>query len=262
MKRFFIFIFVLITPTANALNIGNVNPTTIERLTGTAAEELIKIVSFGFDHRPYRAASPLGYLLGFDLGIELVAVSASTTFKQALKDVGVKESIPAYIPIPKLNLVKGLPLGLDISGSFVGYQSAKIWGVGAQWSFLNSKTIKKKGIRKVMIPSVAIRGAYNRTSLILVHSTTVSADLLVSLPLLLLFEPYIGVGHQRANGKIWVSAPASYNVPLVASGVYNLSTNRIFVGFPIDLLFLRITAHAERNTSGQQLVGLKAGFEF
>jgi hypothetical protein len=243
-----------------AFDVSKLTPDKIQNLTRDGAEESIKIIGFGFDHRPYRQATGLGYRLGFDLGVELSAVSVSQKFKDTLKTVGVNKDIPAYIPLPRLNAVKGLPFGLDVSGSYVGYRQIKIWGVGGQWNFLNPKEMKIRK-RYFLPPSLAIRGGYNRTQLILVQSKTVSADFVVSIPMLFLFEPYAGVGYQKTTGKIWLPTDTQFGIPISVSGEHKFHTYRYFVGLPMKLIFLRVVAHAERNFLGQQFLGLKVGLE-
>ena len=70
--------------------------------------------------------APLG-ITGFDLGVELTASQLqSQTFK------AVSGSNTATLPVPKLHIAKGLPMGFDVAGFYAAIPTTNIRLYGAE----------------------------------------------------------------------------------------------------------------------------------
>ena len=211
--------------------------------TNAAVESIVKTIAMGADHHPYASAKPLGLLVGLDVGVDATAISLPKEFNDALSLMGSTGSVPPVIPIPRLNIRKGLPFGVDLGFSYIGYDKYKLIGFDAQWAV----------IRGMVLPNLAIRGSMNWSNLDVVHTKTYSVDAVLSKSLIFM-DPYLGVGIQFAHGSLAVPVGA---LPITVTAEKDISAARIFFGLPIKMLFLHLTPEYNYSFSGFQTYGAK-----
>ena len=247
------FFFVLVTAVFFTSHLANaytdINYTTLNNLTNKAVEDIIKTVGLGADHRPYQSADPLGLLIGIDAGIDVTAISLPQSFTDAMTLIGNTDKIPALIPVPRFNLRKGLPFGLDVGASFIAFKQVNIFGGDIQYAFL-----KGKGPL-----DVAARVGYNHSKFWYISASTFSFDLVGSLKIPLIAEPYAGLGWQVGSGSLDVPAGS---LPTSISGNQSYSNARFFVGVPVSILFLHITGEYGYSFAGIHTYGLKISLSF
>jgi hypothetical protein len=213
-------------------------------LTNAAAESLLKTVSIGADHHAYQPASPLGFKPGFDLGVDVTAIQLPAEFRSAMTQLG-NSDVPQFLPLPRLNIHKGLPFNIDLGFSWVAYQGNKIVGIEAQWAFLPGH----KGM-----PAVAFRASQSYSDLFFLRTRTTAFDLVGSKKLGPIFEPYVGFGWQIGGGELNVPLE---DLPITVEASQTFNSGRVFAGFPIKLLVLRISPEYTYSFTKVSTFGLK-----
>lgn len=225
----------------------------LSKFTDPLVQSLIETVALGTAHRAYQPASALGAVIGLDLGLEVTAISLPDTFVSALKTAGATTTVPPAIAIPRVNVHKGLPFGVDVGFSYIGYQGNKVVGGDIHWSIL------KKGI---LLPAVALRLSDTYSKLFFMNTHNVGADLIVSKKIAFLLEPYLGVGMQWVSGDLSVPVNTSIGLPVNISSSHSFNTQHIFVGMPIKMAFLHLTPEADHSFKGINTYGLKLSLGF
>jgi hypothetical protein len=233
---------VFVSSIASASDLG-FDPSALSSLTNAAASDLLEVSAYGADHRPYASARALGVSLGLDLGVDVTVISVPQSFKDAMKLIGSTD-IPTSIPLPRINVRKGLPWGVDFGFTWVGYGVYSVLGFDLQ----------KNWIRQPV--ALASRISYGKQSLNFIHSSTFSMDALASIGFLL-FEPYLGLGAQFGSGDLRFN---SGNVPVSVQTQKSFSSMRFFAGLPISLLVLKVTFEYSTTFSGLSTYGAKAAF--
>lgn len=233
---------------ANAFSLGDFDATSLSRLTNETAAALIDTIAIGFDHRMYQSARPLGIGLGLDLGVEVTTIRSNPAFKDALELAGIRATVPPYIPLPKLNVVKGLPFGIDLSFSYIGYQSYRIMGYGFQWNFVKSKRYR---------PDISFRAGASQSQLMVLKTRTYSFDLVASKQMFYLLEPFGGLGYQFASGELATNLSGSNSLSVNVDAKQNIAKARFFGGLQFNLLFLKLVTQAEYTMLGFPVYGLK-----
>lgn len=243
-----VLLFNFVGPRAHAFNLGDFDATSLSRLTNETAAALIESIAIGFDHRMYQSARPLGIGLGLDLGVEVTAIRSSPSFKDALDLAGIRATVPPYIGLPKLNVAKGLPFGLDLSFSYIGYQSYRIMGYGFQWRLIHSKRYR---------PDIAIRAGASHSQLMVLKTRTYSVDLVASKQILYLLEPFGGMGYQFASGELATNLSGANSLSINVDSKQSIAKARFFGGFQFNLMFLKLVTQAEYTMLGFPVYGLK-----
>lgn len=230
-------------------------PSSISSLTSqSAVDSVLSTFALGADHRDYQPASSLGITFGFDLGLALSVIRMPSTTSNILTSL-TGQSIPAYIPVPRLVFHKGFPYGIDIGFSYFGLTSSnasiKMYGGEIQWAFLRDQLV---------LPSLAIRASGNYSSLGFIDTHTYKLDLIASQKFLFL-EPYVGVGAQNWSGNLHFlsslgSLPASVNTH--SSG----SSTHYFGGLQLKLPLARITVEGDYNSVRLLSYGMKFSVGF
>jgi hypothetical protein len=231
-------------------DLSKVNQDMVNDLIGTAA--------VGTTHRAYMPASSMGWLIGLDMGIEATGVRLTQSFRDAIATVSQKSSsdIPSVIPVPKLNLHKGLPFGVDLGLSYIGYQSQiQVIGGDVKWAFTD--------LIKDLPLSGALRLNYTSEKLWYLNSSNFQTDLLVSKSLFFI-EPYVGTGLQFWSGDINVPTglPASSGLPANVSGHSSGTSAHFFAGAPLKLALFWLTPEVDYSTVGVTSFGAKFSFNF
>ena len=230
--------------------IDNFNPVDVSGLTADGVNALLKTAAIGADHRPYRGASNLGVTLGLDIGMDVTVVKTPSEFVSAMTLITGQPAsqIPELLALPRLNLHKGLPWGVDLGFSYISYQSLfKVYGAEVSWNPL-------RGLPG--LPNLQGRLSASYASLWFMQTHAYKMDVVASKAFAVI-EPYIGLGMQTWNGDL--------NLPVtVASGFqanvtgHAASTNlHIFGGLVLKLLVLKIAGEFDWSSAGVTSIGSK-----
>ncbi len=198
-------------------------------LTQSMFKDLSEQIGIAVAYRPLAPAEPLG-LLGFDLGIEFMAVKIDNddAFWTA-----VNPDLPSYLAFPKLHAQKGLPFGFDVGLVYTKVPSSNIGMFGGElkWAIL-------KGT--IATPALALRGSYTTlTGVDNLDVSTYGADLSVSKgfgP----FTPYAGIGQVAVNTGTDATAFGGG-----ALDDESVSATHAFIGAKLSLLMLSVVAEAD-----------------
>ncbi|OFZ18265.1 MAG: hypothetical protein A2X94_07445 [Bdellovibrionales bacterium GWB1_55_8] len=221
--------------------------------------DLLRTVAIGADHRAYMPASSIG-LLGFDLGLDVTAISVPTDFVTAMSAASGSDAsaIPGTIPVPKLSFHKGLPGGVDFGFSYATSKLAgaadglfSMWGLDLKYSILS-------GLGP--LPAVAVRFNMSSSDLWFLSTNTYALDAIVSKNLYLI-DPYAGAGLKYWSGELKVPVELA-GASTTLSSSHSSMNPHIFVGIPLKLMFLRITAEADYNLAGITTYGAKVSLGF
>lgn len=204
-------------------------------MTQSTFRDFSKEFAVATSFKPLSPAEPLG-ILGFDVGVEITAVNISDrVWKNAVRD----NDAPSYIFIPKIRVLKGLPLGFDIGAYYsqVPDTNIKLYGGEIKYSILEGSTVT---------PAIALRGNYTQLSGVSeLDFKTYGVDASISKGFLML-TPYGGVGLNRFE-----SIPRGYASAAFPSGL-SLKEERktyykAFVGARLTIVLLSITGEIELN---------------
>ncbi len=232
-----------------ALALPGLDTTTLDALQASMVESLVKTVAIGADHRAYEPASPLGYVIGLDVGVDATVMSLPDDFKEALTVAGAGTNVPDVIPLPRLNIHKGLPWGVDLGFTYAGFQGNSLIGGDIKWAFLPGNAAR---------PSVDARVSYSSSNLFFLKTKTAKVDVLASKKLGWVLDPYVGMGMQFASGEIQVPVGQSLSV----SGSHSASAFHMYAGLPIKLAFVKLTAEYDYSFIGMSSFGAKFSLSF
>jgi hypothetical protein len=232
-----------------ALALTSYTPTTLNALGQELVGSLVQTVALGADHRAYQSAAPLGAVIGLDLGVDLTSISAPAEFQQAIQLAGAGTP-PSAIPLPRLNIRKGFPFKLDVGFSYVAFQENSLLGFDAQYALL------KGGAASF---AAALRGSYTMADLFFMQTRTMKLDAVISKNFLLI-EPYVGAGVIRYSGEVVV--PTGQSLAPGISAEDSGATGHFFVGLPLKLAILHITAEYDLNFAGVNTFGVKTSLSF
>lgn len=246
--RTMLFLFFLLIQIPRSYAVPVFTPGNVSQLTNDAVSSLVKTVAIGADHHAYMPASALGAVVGFDIGLDITAISIPSSFQSAMALAGVTGKVPSVLPLPKLNIHKGLPLRLDAGFTYFGYQNYKIIGGELKWNFYRGS---------FALPAFAVRASETISTLFFMKTHTYTLDLVASKRLFYLFEPYIGVGWQWAQGNLDVPISGPLGLSLTVSSSNKLNKPHAYVGFPIKILLIRITPEYQYSAAGVQTYGVK-----
>lgn len=185
-------------------------------------------------------AEPLG-LTGFDISVSASETKLENT--RILEKVSSSSVSPNFI-VPRVQVVKGLPLNIDIGASYsaVPKTDIKLIGVEAKYAILAGG---------VATPAVAVRGSYTKLSGVdQLDFDTKGIDLSVSKGFAFA-TPYIGVG------SVWVTSTPN-DVPLTEE-TFNLT--KIFGGVNLNFGLLNMAFEADK-TGDAFSYGAKLGLRF
>ena len=197
-------------------------------------KDLSTELGLAISYVPLAPAEPLGGLLpGFDAGVEMTAVKISkdSTFWSKFSQ---GTSLPAYLPFPKIHIQAGFPfVPIDLGVVYSQVPNTDIKLVGGEIKY----AILKGGI---VMPAVAVRGAYTRLSGIdVIDISTKSLDLSISKGFLM-FTPYAGVA------EVWITSTPKPTIAGVNLQKEDITEIKPFVGFKFSLLpILNIVAEAD-----------------
>jgi hypothetical protein len=243
--------------TSSAFAVTNFTPTDLSSFSSGTVTTLVQTVGIAADHHAYMPATALGLLLGLDVGVDATYLPFPTDFTNAIAlATGQSASaIGSGAVLPKVNVHKGLPFGIDVGGSFMsipqGNQTVFSSYAGEiKWAFVN----------RAVLPSVAARfsAAYNNLYFLTTHTYTF--DVLASKNLFLI-DPYVGAGLQFWSGDIAVPS----GIPSLPSGISTHASGmnpHVYGGLMLKLAILHLVAEADYSTAGLTTFGGKASIGF
>ncbi len=224
--------------------LGSIDYSTVTNLTSEDAQAFMEEFAYGLDYHAYETAAPLGILLGLDVGLEVTSVTLSQGFLDASTVVGIDPTeIPNPLPLPKLIVHKGLPLGFDLGFSFIASGDVSVMGGSVKWAPIPGPF------------AVAFRLSYNYARVNFIRSRTVTLDALASRRIGFLFEPYGGVGMQFGSGEL--SIPVEQVTQVGFSSSASFTSARAFAGVRLHLSLVKITGEYTYNFTGRTSVGVK-----
>lgn len=218
--------------------------TDLAALNDAYVQSLVTTVGIGGDYRALQSAAPLGAIIGLDIGFEVALIHTPDDFRQAIQQT-TNQTAPDFLPLPRLNIHKGLPGNVDLGFSFVTYSGYTVFGGEVKYAILPGNTAA---------PAVAVRASYNVNSLFYLNTNTFKFDALVSKNLVL-FEPYFGLGIQSVSGDVKV--PQGQSLPVGVSGSYSAAPMHFYVGTPLKFGLLHITAEYDHSFAGITTYGTK-----
>ena len=201
----------------------------LTNLTPSNFNDLVKEAGTVIAYRGVAPAEPQGIFPGFDIGIEASFVKIDNTLWEEVLE---SNDVPSYLPVPRVHVRKGLPLGFDLGASYAMVPSSNIKVIGGelQYAIMDGSAA---------LPALALRGHYS--TLLGVDDLdleTYGADAVLSKGFLFL-TPYVGVGVLRSDGEYTGNEPSLQNLD------ESETTQRVFGGVQIAMALLRITLDAE-----------------
>ena len=199
--------------------VGSLDPSVLSGLQSafdSMADDLTSALS-------YKAVAPAAStgMVGFEVD---VAVSLTETANIDQWGTAIGDTSLDYLPVPKVQARKGLPLGLEVGGVFstVPGSNIKFWGGEVKYALMGGN---------VAMPAVAVRGAYTKLQGVdLLDMSTKSLDVSVSKGFLF-FTPYVGVG------KVWGTVTPDASLGLSEA---TPSTTKLFGGLHVGLGFFKL----------------------
>lgn len=242
---------------SSALAITPITPSDLSGLSADAVSSLIKTVGVASQHRAYAPATALGVVLGIDVGLDVTYLSLPSEFASALALASGQSTsqLPSGLVMPKLNIHKGLPLGIDVGGTFMSLSSG-----GTKVFSSYGGDIKYSIINNAAMPAVAVRAAYSSNTVYFLDTTALTFDVLVSKNLVLI-DPYLGAGLERWSGDINVPS----TIPQLPAGVSTEASGtafRVYGGLQLKLAIIKIVGEAAYSTAGLTTIGGKFSIGF
>ncbi len=209
------FAATLALASAQAGAVGSLDPSLLGGVQSAfdgMAEDLTSALS-------YKAVAPAAStgMVGFevDVGVSLTETANIAQWGNAIGDTNLK-----YLPVPKIQARKGLPMGLEVGGVFstVPGSNIKFWGGEVKYALMGGN---------VAMPAVAVRGAFTRLQGVeLLEMSTRSLDVSVSKGFLF-FTPYVGMG------RVW--GTVTPDATLVGLREATPSAGKLFGGVHVGL---------------------------
>ena len=219
-------ILLLATTAAAARYDLELDPDLANAQFGTLVREAGMVAAY----RAVAPAEPAG-LTGFDIGISASAVRIdSELWNLALRD----NDAPDYLAVPRIQVRKGLPFGIDVGASYatVVDSDIELFGAEVQYALLEGSTVT---------PALVVRGSYSTLRGVdELDLETYAADASISKGIAM-FTPYAGIGVVRIEGEYKGDETDLQN--RLTKQTFN--EVRYFGGVQISLALLRLTLDAE-----------------
>lgn len=212
----------------------------LQNLAQTQFRAISEDLGSALSYKALSPAEPLG-LIGFDLGVEVTAteIQANRAWSQASSGGEVDSLL-----IPKLHVIKGLPLGFDVGAfySAVPGSNINLWGGELRYALMKGGTLS---------PAVAVRGTYTKLSGVdQLEFDTKGLEVSVSKGFAML-TPYAGIG------RVWVdSRPNVSNL-----SAESFEQNKFYVGANLNLALINLALEYDR-TGDDNTYGAKIGWRF
>jgi hypothetical protein len=181
--------------------------------------------------------APLG-ITGFDLGLEVT----STKMRNLSKATGGSND---NLPVPKLHVYKGLPMGFDIGAVYSAVPSSNVKYYGAEVRY----ALMEGGMA---LPAVGVRGAMTKlTGVDQLSLNTKSIDISVSKGFVM-FTPYAGAG------IVWTDSTPN---GILGLSKESMQQTKVFAGGNLNLGLVNLAVEADKTGSANS-VSAKVGFRF
>ena len=221
---------------ATALGVTNAAAADIDQLQNLAqgqfklfTEDLTSALSY----KAVAPATPLG-ITGFDVSI---GVSGTRMQNSDIWQLATGSDLN-ILPIPKLQVAKGLPFGIDIGGFYTAVPGSNIrlYGAELKYAILDGSALT---------PALALRGTYTKLAGVSqLDFDTQSLELLVSKGFVGL-TPYAGIGTVRGHAKANLPAPS------LASETSNQT--KLFAGINWNILLGNLAVEYDRTGNNDTL---------
>lgn len=200
----------------------SLSPSMSQSSFNTLVDELGMVTAYA----PFSPAETLG-VTGFELGASLtMAKIDDSVWNEALSDADA----PSMLPVPRLMLRKGLPLGIDIGASYTSIPDSNVSIVGGELrkSLVDGTTA---------VPAVSVLGHFSNLSGVDdLDLSTYGVDLGISKGFAM-FTPYGGIG------QVWYEGTEHAGLSL---DTRDSSETRGYLGMRIGFLpFMNLTAQAD-----------------
>lgn len=200
-----------------------------------------KDLTGALSYKAVAPATPLG-ITGFDVSLGL----SGTRMKHS--DLWQKASGYGLstLPVPKLQVTKGLPFGIDLGGFYTAVPTTNIrlWGAEVKYALLEGS---------MLTPAVAVRGSFTQLDGVdQLAFDTQGLELLVSKGFAGV-TPYGGVGVVRSRAKARLT-------PLTLAPESNTAT-KLFAGLNWNVLLGNLALEVDR-TGDNNTLSAKVGIRW
>jgi hypothetical protein len=186
-------------------------------------------------------AEPLG-ITGFDIGLEVTGTKLNHS---DIWDKASSGSAPSTVPVPKLHVIKGLPLNFDVGAVYTKIPTTNISLLGGELRY----AILEGGVAS---PALAVRGTFTKLSGVnQLDFSTKGLELSVSKGFAML-TPYAGIG------EVWVDSKPDASTGLTKE---SFQQTKYFVGANLNLGLINFDLDYD-NTDSTNSYTVKMGWRF
>ncbi len=236
-----VFVFFMVSHFTGVALAANVDiDLTTQLLTQQEFRDFSSEVGLAIAYLPLSPAEPLGPL-GFDVGIKVTSVDIRDGNTYWQKATGANP--PNMLVIPKIQVQKGLPFGIDVGAMYskVPSSNVSLYGGEVKWAIVSGN---------IALPAIALRGSYSKLKGVdHLSIQTIGADLSVSKGIAFI-TPYAGIG------QVWIKGASD----LPGLGSEQIRNNKAFVGAKITLLPLNFVVEADFSDIPMYTGRLNIGF--
>jgi len=214
----------------------------LQALAQSQFKSLSQDLGAALSYKAVSPAEPLG-LTGFDIGLEVTGTELNHS--NVWKTATTSGSAPSTLPVPKLHLIKGLPLNIDVGVVYTSVPSTNIKLLGGELRY----AILEGG---TATPAVAVRGTMTKLSGVdQLDFNTKGLELSISKGFAML-TPYAGIG------EVWVDSK-----PDASTGLKDESfqQTKYYAGANINLALLNLALEYD-NTDSTNSYTVKLGWRF
>jgi hypothetical protein len=188
-------------------------------------------------------AEPLG-ITGFDIGLEVTGTKLNHS---DVWDKASSGSAPSTLHIPKLHVIKGLPLNFDVGAIYTKVPTTNISLLGGELRY----AILEGGVAS---PALAVRGTFTKLSGVSqLDFSTKGLEVSISKGFAML-TPYAGVG------EVWVDSKPKADAATVLTKE-SFQQTKYFVGANLNLGLINFDLDYD-NTDSTDSYTVKMGWRF
>ncbi|MCA1933713.1 MAG: hypothetical protein LDL13_09060 [Calditerrivibrio sp.] len=189
--------------------------------TDAMFKSLAKEFGVALSFNPMSPAEPHG-ITGFDVSAEITFTGIDKD-KDYWKYIFDDNDSIAFIPVPRLHVIKGLPFNIDVGAMYskVPGTDVQLWGLELKYAILAGTLVT---------PALAVRGAFSKLEGVdELDINTQQLDLMVSKGILFL-TPYAGVTALRINAS---ESSSIVNLSDVHETIYRAFAGVSITPFPL-----------------------------